>query len=86
MPKPIFGDNGSGMHVHQSLWKNGEPFFRETVMRVYDLAMHYIAGILKHAAALCAFVAPTTNSYRRLVPGFEALSTLPTLQEIGALQ
>ena len=73
MPKPIFGDNGSGMHTHQSLWKNGEPLFAGNgYAGMSDMAMHYIGGILKHAPALCAFVAPTTNSYRRLVPGFEA--------------
>lgn len=73
MPKPIFGDNGSGMHTHQSLWKNGVPLFAgNSYAGMSDMAMYYIGGILKHAAALCAFVAPTTNSYRRLVPGFEA--------------
>ena len=73
MPKPIFGDNGSGMHTHQSLWKNGEPLFAGNgYAGLSDMAMYYIGGILKHAPALCAFVAPTTNSYRRLVPGFEA--------------
>jgi len=73
MPKPIFGDNGAGMHTHQSLWKNGEPLFAGNgYAGLSDMAMYYIGGILKHAPALCAFVAPTTNSYRRLVPGFEA--------------
>jgi glutamine synthetase len=74
MPKPLFGDNGSGMHVHQSLWKGGEPlFFDESQYALLSkTAQHYIGGILKHAPALLAICAPTTNSYRRLVPGFEA--------------
>ncbi|MDA2909923.1 type I glutamate--ammonia ligase [Nitrospiraceae bacterium AH_259_D15_M11_P09] len=74
MPKPIFMDNGSGMHVHQSLWKNGKNVFydKKGYALISDLARHYIGGILKHADALCALVAPTTNSYRRLVPGYEA--------------
>ena len=73
MPKPLFGDNGSGMHTHQSIWKNGEPSFAgDKYAGVSETCLHYIAGILKHAPALCAFVAPTTNSYKRLVPGFEA--------------
>jgi glutamine synthetase len=74
MPKPIFGDNGSGMHTHQSLWKDGEPlFFDETQYALLSkTAQYYIGGILKHAPALLAICAPTTNSYRRLVPGFEA--------------
>jgi glutamine synthetase len=74
MPKPLFGDNGSGMHCHQSLWKNGDTlFFDESKYALLsDTARYYIGGILKHAPALLALCAPTTNSYRRLVPGFEA--------------
>lgn len=74
MPKPIFMDNGSGMHVHQSLWKNGKNSFYEpgTYADLSKAAVHYIGGLLKHAGSLLAFCAPTTNSYRRLVPGYEA--------------
>jgi glutamine synthetase len=74
MPKPIFMDNGSGMHVHQSLWKSGKNLFYQsgTYASISKTAIHYIGGLLKHAPSLLAFCAPTTNSYRRLVPGFEA--------------
>ncbi len=74
MPKPIFQENGSGMHVHQSLWKDGDPLMygQGGYAHLSDLAKHYIAGLLTHAPALLAFCAPTTNSYRRLVPGYEA--------------
>ncbi len=74
MPKPIFMDNGSGMHTHQSLWKNGKNLFydKKGYALISTMARHYIGGLLKHADALCAFIAPTTNSYRRLVPGYEA--------------
>jgi glutamine synthetase len=74
MPKPLFGDNGSGMHVHQSLWKGGVPLFydKNGYALFSDLGRWYIGGLLKHAPALLALAAPTTNSYRRLVPGYEA--------------
>ncbi|GAB7047526.1 type I glutamate--ammonia ligase [Catenuloplanes indicus] len=74
MPKPLFGDNGSGMHTHQSLWANGEPlFYDETGYGgLSDTARWYIGGLLTHAPSLLAFTNPTVNSYRRLVPGFEA--------------
>jgi len=74
MPKPLFGDNGSGMHVHQSLWKGDTPlFFDENgYALISEMARHYIGGLIAHAPALLALCAPTTNSYRRLVPGFEA--------------
>jgi glutamine synthetase len=74
MPKPLFGDNGSGMHTHQSLWKEGVPLFYDSqgYAMLSDLARWYIGGLLAHAPALLAFAAPTTNSYRRLVPGYEA--------------
>jgi glutamine synthetase len=74
MPKPVFNDNGTGMHVHQSLWKGGQPlFFGEgTYADLSQTARWYIGGILKHAPSFLAFTNPTTNSYKRLVPGFEA--------------
>jgi glutamine synthetase len=74
MPKPLYGDNGSGMHVHQSLWKDGSNLFydKDGYALLSDTARWYIGGLLKHVPAILAFAAPTTNSYRRLVPGYEA--------------
>jgi len=74
MPKPVFGDNGSGMHTHQSLWKNEKPLFYDCngYAGISQIARYYIGGLLTHAPALLAIAAPTTNSYKRLVPGFEA--------------
>jgi glutamine synthetase len=78
MPKPMFGDNGNGMHVHQSLWKDGKNlFYKEgNYANISEMGLHYVGGIFKHARSVAAFTNPTTNSYKRLLPGFEAPSVL----------
>ena len=81
MPKPVFDDNGSGMHIHMSLWKGGEPLFAgEGYAGLSPLALNAVGGLLKHGRAILAFAAPTANSYHRLVPGFEAPVTLAMSQ------
>jgi glutamine synthetase len=89
MPKPLFQDNGSGMHCHQSLWKNGVPLFHgEGYGGLSDMGRWYIGGLLRHASAVLAFAAPTTNSYKRLVPGYEARRVplpRPLLQPVPCL-
>jgi glutamine synthetase len=81
MPKPLFGDNGTGMHVHQSIWKGGKPLFAgDGYAGMSEMGLNYIGGLLAHGPALMAFVAPTSNSYKRLVPGFEA----PTILALSA--
>jgi len=87
MPKPLFQDNGSGMHTHQSLWKNGKNLFYERggYADISKMCLYYIGGILKHAPALLALIAPSTNSYKRLVPGLRSADQ-PRLQPAQPLR
>src|SRR5699024_2252286 len=81
MPKPVFGDGGSGMHCHQSLWMDGQPLFYDETgyANLSDTARWYVGGLLKHASAVLAFTNPTVNSYKRIVKGFEAPVNVPYL-------